>query len=107
LNESLGIYRQHDEQQIGPVLHKSDIHATTIRVFYRAQIPILNLILILRREYRAGLFHYLKHQNNKKALLLLRKAKIDQFKNCFRWQVWGNIFSKIIEKIKQELGSRY
>ncbi|NBA86721.1 glycosyltransferase [Emticicia sp. CRIBPO] len=102
-HENLGLYRQHEEQQIGPVLDKIDQHEKSINIYYAANIPILNLIHIARREYSEDIFRYIKHTNDQYLIRLAKQAKINQLKNCFRLKIWTDVIKLILRKLTEKL----
>lgn len=102
-SESLGLYRQHTDQQIGPVLDKIEQHIKSINIYYSANIPVLNLIHIARREYSEDIFRYIKHTNNRDLIFLTNQAKMYQLKNCFRLKIWKDVTKLILRKLSEKL----
>lgn len=102
-DENLGLYRKHEEQLIGLVLDKIDQHRMAIKLYYEAKIPIINMIHILRRQYRDGVFDYIKQTDNQQALSLVRNAKINHIRNTFTMEIWQQIVKRLFLKLADKL----
>lgn len=59
-NESLGLYRQHEHQQIGVALQHIAAHKKHIQHYYETNNPIWNIGFIKRLKKQGDIFPYLK-----------------------------------------------
>ena len=102
-NECLGIYRQHKDQQIGPILNRVNQHNKSIRLYYGIKNPALNLIHISRRMKKEQIFDYITKTSNLQLQSIVKntvKSNISAFLNP---QMWSNQFKILFKKIRRRM----
>jgi glycosyltransferase involved in cell wall biosynthesis len=87
-NECLGLYRQHEAQQIGAVLDKVIQHTRAIKLYYDFSNPLWNLLYIHKRKENEFIFQYLELLQVPQFKELLNKTIKSTVTNIFYPKNW-------------------
>jgi glycosyltransferase involved in cell wall biosynthesis len=102
-NECLGIYRQHEGQQIGAVLNKVNQHTKSIHHFYGIKNPALNLLHIARRKRKEQIFSYINKIENVRLKAIVRNNIKSNLLAFLSIGMWSSQFKIIIRKIQNRI----
>ncbi|GAB3994382.1 hypothetical protein GCM10028807_32020 [Spirosoma daeguense] len=97
--ECLGLYRQHNSQQIGAVLDKVIQHTRAIKMYYELNNPLWNLLYIRSRMKTETVFQYLKIAQNVKIDKLIKHRINKNIVNLFKPLNWKSQFVYIVKII--------
>ncbi len=100
-NEYLGLYRQHENQQIGPKFNGIDWNIENIKAYYDVRDPFKNLIFIKNRMRTENVFYYLEATQETKFEKLIREIIKSNVYNSLSPKSWVRSIYKKNKNRKQ------
>lgn len=106
-NECLGLYRHHENQQIGPKFRGMAWNTENIKAYYEVGNPFKNLLFIKNRMKTENIFYYLEATQDLKFEKIIRESIKALAINSINPKILGRQVKSMSEKLEKTRKDNY